>query len=150
INDRGLRLIQSGDMNALAGFEFNQQGTVESSVKIVYTTALDRTTGVFTLDVPAFNPLKMILRPEGATHCKFTLTAYSLDIDDNSFLKTTTESPDIDLSAILQDAIQLQAQLPADLETQLMLLVGIEYYQKIGNGKMYVLENGAYNGLAIQ
>ena len=92
----------------------------------------------------------MIEFPEGSTHCKFNLVAFSLDLEDNSFLKSTIESQEIELTNVQQEAIPLSTQLPPNLDTLLFLLVGIDFYQKIGNGKIYSLENGAYNGLKIE
>src|SRR5690606_29782346 len=56
VNDRGQRLVQVGDLTILKGFEFNENGKVFSALYAPFTAAIDRASGTFTLDVPAFAP----------------------------------------------------------------------------------------------
>lgn len=147
-NGRGSRQVHVGDLEKLVRFEFNENGKVFSSFYAPFTTAIDRATGAFSLDVPAFAPAKRIVRPEGATHFRIRIGATSLDFDDNSYLTATAVTPEIDVRAQEQEAIQLSTQLFPNLETQLMLTVAIEFAQVV-NGTMYELSHGNFNGVAV-
>lgn len=147
-NDRGSRLVQGGDISKLVRFEFNENGKVFSSLYAPFTSSIDRASGVFSVEIPAFAPEKMIVRPEGATHFRIRIGATSLDFEDNSYLTASAVTPEIDVRAQQQDAIQLSTQLPPDLDTQLMLTVAIEYVQMV-NGSLYELSDGSFNGVAI-
>lgn len=147
-NDRGSRVVQEGDLGKLKRFEFNQNGKVFSSFYVQFVASIDRATGVFTIDMPAFAPNTMVVRPEGATHFKLKIAATLVDFLNSNYLLNSTESAEIDVRATQQDAMLLTAQLPPALEGPLLLALCIDYFQLV-NGKMYSLENGAFNGIAI-
>ena len=147
-NDRGSRLVDGGDLSLLRRFEFNENGKVFSSFFVQFTASIDRASGLFTIDIPAFPPDKMVVYPEGATHFKLKIAATSVDFLNSNYLLNSTESPEIDVRATQQDPILLTGQLPPALEGPLFLALGIDYFQMV-NGKSYPLENGAFNGIAI-
>jgi hypothetical protein len=148
VNVRGGRLVQNGDLGLLKRFEFNENGRVFGAVFAPFTTAIDRVAGTLSLDMPAFNPQKMIVHPRGATHFKLKITGSSLDFENNTYLSNVVETPEIGVLALQQDTIQLTSQLPPDLPMPLLLTLCIDYFQMV-NGQLYSLENGAFNGIAI-
>lgn len=148
LSDRGARLVEGGDLSKLKGFEFNENGKVFAAIFAKFTASIDRATGVFSLDIPAFSPSKMIVHPLGATHFRIKITATSLNFENNDWLASTAEGQDIAVNSVDPQAIQLTTQLPADQETPLVMALCIDFFQSV-NGKIYPLENGAFNGIAI-
>ena len=147
-NGRGSRMVEGGDISKLVPFEFNESGKVFASFKVPFTTSIDRASGAFSVDIPAFSPENRVVRPEGATHFRIRIGATSLDFEDNSWLTASAVTPEMEVRAQQQEAIQLSTQLPPELETQLMLTVAIEFAQVV-NGTTYELADGSFNGVAI-
>lgn len=147
-NERGLRTIQDGDMSLLAGFEFNINGKLGSTMFAPYTNAYDRVSGAVSLDIAAFAPLVRIAAPAGTTHFKVVMGAAELDFANEVSVFDSSETTILPYDGANTAAIALTASLTADSTLPVIQVMGIEFYQEV-NGQMYSLKNGAYNALSI-
>ncbi|NUY82675.1 hypothetical protein HUK80_17365 [Flavobacterium sp. MAH-1] len=147
-NERGLRNVIDGEAELLAGFEFNIKGKLGTCLYAPYTGAINRVTGVITLDIPPFVPINMVAAPAGATHYKITSAGADVDFEAETFTVTTSETAILPWDATLTAAISQSNAVTAASTKPLFLAVGMEFFQQV-NGQMYPLKNGAFNPLAL-
>ena len=77
VNVRGARVVQPVTTGALQGFEFNKEASLSSAMKIPFTPVFNRSTGSFSVELPAFIPKELVIAPEGATHLVLRTSAPS-------------------------------------------------------------------------
>ncbi|MBT1688037.1 hypothetical protein [Dawidia soli] len=145
---RGERNMLEGDQELLTGFEFNVDGTLASTFYVIFEASLDRVTGQATIDIPAFNPQKMMLIPEGTTHFRFLAAASTVDFENSRFRSARVASAEL---AVNRDvaALQLNAAFTPDANEQTVFVAfGIEFLQLV-NGQHYPLINGNFNAMAF-
>jgi hypothetical protein len=148
INPRGLRNVMDGETELLQDFEFNIHSKLSTTLYAPYTTAIDRITGILSVEVPAFIPGNMIAAPAGATHFKINAAGAEIDFEGNRFVVQTQNTAELPLDNVLTNVISLNAPVTADSSHPLFLLLGVEFYQEV-NGSMYPLKNGAFNSLSV-
>jgi hypothetical protein len=147
-NTRGLRNVIDGEAELLLGFEFNQNGKLNSTFFALYIAAIDRVTGALTINIPAFIPGNMVAAPQGATHCKLTSAGVEVDFEAGVYVVNTSQSPEILLGPQNQAAVALANAVTAASTKPLFIAFGIEFYQQV-NGQLYTLKNGAFNALSL-
>jgi hypothetical protein len=148
VSDRGKLNISSGNASLLESFEFNEKSPLTTVIKAQYLADVDRVTGAATVTVEAFIPAKNINAPDGATHCKLFSAAAAINFETGSIVKTGATTPEIELGLQLQPAITLEQQLPANSEDHLIIVLGIEFYQKF-NDRFYPMNNSSTNAVTI-
>lgn len=145
---RGLRNVKDGELSLLLDFDFNDRSQLGSVLFADYTAAINRVSGEATVNLPGIVPVNDIVAPAGATH--FIVHAAAAEVDFAGELYKT----DSDATAVQPyDAATLAAQvltcnLPPASTQDLVLIMGIEFFQKVGND-LYSLKNGAYNALTV-
>ncbi|TRX72577.1 hypothetical protein [Carboxylicivirga sp. M1479] len=147
-NRRGERNVLDGDLTLLKGFEFNNVASLESVLKLSYTVAFDRAAGGSQLAIEAFNPSKEIPKVEGATHVRFILATAAVDFNNQSYEVDVQEGADVEITALEQNALNVDCAISADSPHPVFIVVGVEYYQEV-NGHMYALQTKTYNPMAI-
>jgi hypothetical protein len=145
---RGERNVIDGEAELLRGFEFNENGRLNSTFFAPFATVINRVAGTLTINVPAFIPGNMIGSPQGATHCKLVAAGVEVNFEDGAYVVTTSQSANIPLGNQNQPVVNLANPVTANSTHPLFLAFGIEFYQEV-NGQMYSLKNGAYNALAL-
>jgi hypothetical protein len=148
VSDRGERNIITGDASLLEKFDFNVRSPLGSVLKAQFLADVDRVTGEATVTVEEFIPETNISAPDGATHFKLFSTAAAINFESESFLKASATTPEIELGLVPQAGINLVQQLPANSEDHLIIVLGIEFYQKF-NGRFYPMNNGGSNAITI-
>jgi hypothetical protein len=148
INDRGLRVVNQGDMALLDKFEFNIRGKLASLLFTPYTPTIDRVTGAIVMTLPDFIPVDSIVAPSGTTHFKILVGGAEVDFDAETFVYDSDASAILPWDAATVAALVLTAGLTANSTDPIFQVIGVEFYQEV-NGQMYSLKNGAYNALAI-
>ena len=148
VNPRGLRNVIDGETELLQDFEFNIHSKLSTTLYAPYTTAIDRITGVLSVEVPAFIPGNMVAAPTGATHFKINAAGAEIDFEGNRFVVETQSTEELPLANLPTAAISLSASVTANSTHPLFLIFGIEFYQEV-NDSMYPLKNGAFNSLAV-
>ena len=148
VNERGLRTIEDGDMNALLGFEFNANGKLGATLFTPFVTTYDRATGDVAFDIAAFAPTVRIAAPGGTTHYKLVMGAAELDFVNESSVFESAETAILPYDGADTLAINLSVAITANSVLPVLQVVGIEFYQEV-NGQMYPLKNGAFNALSV-
>jgi hypothetical protein len=148
LNLRGLREVLDAETEMLNGFEFNVNGTVSQTISAPYIASIDRVSGVAKVNFAAFNAKKLISRPLGATHFKFTVAAVAVDFENEIFELDEKATENLLLNAQSIAPVELSCALSANATKPIFLLLGINFYQEL-NGVSYSLSNGTYNGLRI-
>lgn len=147
-SNRGERNVIDGEAELLQGFDFNEQGKLDTTLFAPYAATIDRVTGALTVDLPSFVPNVMVGYPSGATHFKIIAAGASVDFEGESFEQEVAETAIMPLDGNATAAINLVNNLSANNTHPLFLVLGIEFYQEV-NGNNYPLKNGAYNALQV-
>lgn len=147
-NPRGLRNVIDGEAELLAGFEFNKNGKLGTTLYAPYTGTIDRVAGTLTASIPSFVPINMIAAPGGTTHFKIVSAGAEVDFENETFVMDSQASAVLPWDATATAVINLANAVTANSTHPLFLALGIEFYQEV-NGQMYPLKNGAYNALAL-
>jgi hypothetical protein len=145
---RGERTVANGDLDLLRGFDFNDDGKLAQTFFAPYTTDVDRATGTVSISMPAFVPTDMIAYPAGATHFRLVTAAAEVDFAENAYNVQSQETPEIALSALPAQPVNVTLAMPPGGTEPLFVILGIEFAQNV-NGQMYTLNNGAYNALTL-
>lgn len=148
VSFRGERNIITGDASLLEKFDFNDKSPLGAVLKTQFLADVDRATGEATVTVEAFIPAKNIGAPDGATHFKLLSSAAALNFESGSYLKEGATTPEIELGLQPQAEINLVQHLPVNSEDHVIIVLGIEFYQKF-NGRFYPMNNGGSNAMTI-
>ena len=147
-NDRGLRTIESGDMNLLKGFEFNINGKLGSTLFVGYSNDFNRVAGDATVGIAPFSPKIRIAAPSGTTHFKMVMGAAEVDFANETSVFESDETAVLPYDNANTAQIDLTASVTANSTLPVIQVLGVEFYQEV-NGAMYPLKNGSYNALAV-
>lgn len=148
VNPRGARNVIDGEAELLQEFEFNINGKLGTTLYAPYTAAIDRVTGILSVDIPAFVPVNMIGAPIGATHFRVNAAGTEIDFEANKYVVDTNSTAELPVNNMLTQAITLSNTVPANSTHPLFLVLGIEFFQEV-NQAMYPLKNGAFNALSL-
>lgn len=88
-NPRGLRNVIDGEAELLEGFEFNKNGKLGTTLFAPNTSAIDRVTGVLSVNVHSFIPAAMISAPSGTMHVKIISAGAEIDFENERFVVDT-------------------------------------------------------------
>ena len=147
-NARGQRNVIDGEAELLAGFEFNIQGKLGTTLYAPFTSTIDRVAGTLVVDIASFIPSNMIAAPGGATHFKVISAGAEIDFENETFVVDGQSTGIMPWDATATAAINLSNAVTANSTHPLFLALGIEFYQEV-NGVQYPLKNGAFNALAL-
>jgi hypothetical protein len=107
VNPRGLRNVIDGEAEFLQDFEINIHGKLSTTLYAPYTVAIDRTTGILSVEIPAFVALNMVAAPSGATHFKINVAGAEIDFEGNRFVVQTQSTAELPWDNVLTNAISL-------------------------------------------
>lgn len=145
---RGLRNIEMGNKGFLEGFDFNNRSPLKTTLQASFTFNIDRPSGNLIVHIPGFVPGNLLAAPQGSTHFKFIVMGGEVDFGNSVY------TTDIGMTALLpidynQTAnIDLNATVPANSTQNLLLLFGIQFYQRV-NGLDYSMNNGVFNSIQL-
>lgn len=148
VNERGQRKIVDGNMELLAGFEFNRRGRLGSTFFGQFAPSFDRASGDGQIEVNPFQASSSIAAPGGTTHFKIVGGLSAVDFENESFESDTDETAILPWDASSVPSTTLEMGITGGSTAPVMLLFGIQFYQEV-NGQMYVLNNGAFNALQL-
>ncbi|WP_113654735.1 hypothetical protein [Pedobacter namyangjuensis] len=148
INERGMRMVLDAETEMLAGFEFNANGIVSTTVNMPYSTGIDRATGVANINFEAFNARDMVASPRGATHFKLSAATAVIDFEESVYVLNVTDSAVLPVTEVAVPLTNLSCNVTPAATKPIFLLLGVSFYQRV-NGVDYILSNGAYNGLVV-
>lgn len=145
---RGMRNLMEGDLNLLRGFEFNINSPLATTLKALYTTSFDRSTGALGLHLDSFIPAQQLIAPGGSTHFKLRSGGSVLDFTAADFVFGMEDSGLLPYTEVATAALDLDVSLPAASPLPVMQVLCVEFYQEV-NGTMYPLHNGTYNAMCV-
>lgn len=148
VNQRGLRNVIDGEAELLQDFEFNINGKLATTLYAPYIAAIDRVTGILSVEIPAFVPANMVAAPGGATHFKINSAGAEINFEGNQYEVAVESTAELPWDNVLTNVISLSANVTSNSSHPLFLVLGIEFYQQV-NGGMYPLKNGAFNALSL-
>jgi hypothetical protein len=148
VSDRGERNILTGDATLLERFDFNLRSPLGTVLKAQFLADVDRATGEATITVESFIPAKNIAAPNVASHFKLVSAAAAINFQSKSFVTTSAATPEIELGLDPQAAVNLLLQLAANSEGHLVIVLGVEFYQKF-NGRFYSMNDSGSNAMTI-
>ena len=147
-SERGERNLTDGELAFLNGFEFNANSPLSTTLAAPFSVSYDRATGAVGLVLEAYNPQVQIAAPTGATHYKLSCGVSELDFEAQTSLFKTVTSGILPYTNTEVAATDLDVSITADSTLSVVQALSIEFYQEV-NGKMYALQNGAYNAMAV-
>jgi hypothetical protein len=140
-SEYGSRHANAGNIQSLAGFNFNHLLGLDTAMPVTLEHAMDTATGAFHLHVPACTIRRKKVFPAGATHCKIVSCTTALDFDEHRFLNDIAESDLLPLGKQLP-SIDLSHSLCVSPEQVMVHTVGIVFYQ-VNGGNVEPLRGGA-------
>ena len=147
-SQRGQRNVLDGETELLAGFDFNLNAKLSTTLYAPYAATLNRTTGECKVSLPSFVPLNMIAAPGGTTHFQLFAAAAVIDFEGETYTALSTESAVLPWNVTPTAVINLTHALPAASTHPLFLALGISFLQEV-NGNKYALNNGVFNALSL-
>lgn len=148
LNNRGQRNPLDGELSLLKGFEFNSNGLLTSTLFVPYVSTLERSTGTISVELPDLVPTQMIQAPSGTTHFKIRTAAAEVDFEMGNSILVVDSTAEIPYDEVLLPSVTLTTTVTGASQLPLIQVLGIEFYQEI-NGAFYMLNNGAFNALAL-
>jgi hypothetical protein len=147
-NPRGQRNVVSGDLTLLKGFEFNHQGSLYQAFQAPFDANMDRGGGVLTVNIPDFDPSKMVNAPEGATHFRLISAGAEIDFKSKTSVVNVSTSIEVALTPHTEPGILLSNAVTVSGTQPIFLAFGIEFLIYT-NGIYYPLNSGQYNAVAL-
>lgn len=145
---RGQRNVIDGEAELLEGFEFNTQAPLSNTLLVAITSTTDRVTGNCSVALPAYDPSKMLRKPNGATHYRFGLSVAAIDFENALREVQSQTSAWLQTDAAAEAASDLTVTLTANITHPLFMALTIEFVQET-NGRKYPMNNGAFNACAL-
>lgn len=127
---RGNRQLQYGDISLLKGFEFNETIRISEVIKVKFTTGIDRDTGVASITIPSFIPVKDINAPGDATHFKLTMGAAEFDFENLNEHHVEALTRDLPINEERTGDILLSGKLTPGGNGVMLMVFGIEFLVK--------------------
>ncbi|AXY78400.1 hypothetical protein D3H65_32355 [Paraflavitalea soli] len=145
---RGERYAWYGDIQLLAGFDFNKDLLLANALPPGIRHHLDAATGVMQVEVPAFIARKKKGFPKEATHFRIVSGGAVIDPKKRSHRNDVKESELLPLRKKTPEAICLVHQLEAGGGEVLVQVLGIQLY-KWEDGREVLLQGGALRILEV-
>lgn len=144
ISPRGQRNVFQGNQLLLKGFDFNAGGIWAKSVLIQYESSIDRVSGETIITFPDYNPLDLIIAPQGATHYRFISSATELDFLNKEYLTKTSYSDQLPYNEDTVPMFTLENTVTPNSTNTIAVAIAIEFFQEV-NTILYPLKNGSFN-----
>ena len=148
INEKGKRNAFHGYNSTLKNLELNPLASLHTLLYVTYKNKIDREKGLFSLTLPSFNPMENIKNLKGATHFRIVSAAVELDFLKLDFTSNFLESEYLPFEHFQTEIISHEHQLKENSIHPLILVLGLQYFQKV-NGVYYQLLEKARNGIFI-
>ena len=130
---RGERRVENGNLKMLQGFRFNVSSSFTRAFNVRYTIDYEKSEGKLITSFKGFEPGIKMQIPASATHFVITSIASALDFKRQIFDSDLQESA---LFPVYEDHINefsLESKLDADLQSPVVLILGIDFYNVIND-----------------
>lgn len=132
IHDKGERTMSAGDFTGLAGFEFHVDRELDDVLPFNTGNHLSREAGKVTIDIPAFRLRKKKSIPAEATHYRLVSCLLTIDFDKRKFTRDIQEGPLCVMGRAAGAGFCVEQEVPPVDEQGCFWLVGISFYQLVG------------------
>jgi hypothetical protein len=145
---RGLRNVIDGEAEMLEGFDFNIEARFSTCFYAPFTAAVDRFSGIASLQVPSFIPAQMVAAPAGTTHYQLSVVAALVDFELQSFVIDTEVPVSQPWDATATAALAISLNVTPASTHPIFIALGVSFFQEV-NGVQYPLRSGAFNAMAL-
>lgn len=132
----GSRRVEKGNLALLGGFDFNIAVPFQAAVKVDTTAAVERPTGLVTVNLESYMPREKVIVAEGATHYSFFAAAAAIDFNAETTVTAQAETDDLLLDTAAPAADSLELNLPAASPLPIIVVIGITF-KKIVNTEVF-------------
>jgi hypothetical protein len=140
--------VGNGDQTLLQGFHFNVRAGISDSLYVRCPAGYNRETGEVTVNLPAFVPRNMVQQAAGTTHFKIVTAAAAINFDTEQYQYVMQATPELPYNSDPTQAATLTMALPANSTDLVLVVLGIEYYQRV-NSRSYALKSGEHNATSV-
>jgi hypothetical protein len=148
VNERGERTVNNGDLLQLQGFHFNVRAGISDSLFVRCPVSFNRTSGQATVTIPAFVPRIMVQNAPGTTHIRIVAAAAAINFDTERYEYAMQSTAELPYTSDPTTPATLSLALPANSLDNIVVALGIEYYQKV-NSRSYALKTGEHNATSV-
>jgi hypothetical protein len=148
VNERGARTVNNGDVMQLRNFHFNERAGIEDVLFVRCPVNFNRVSGEVTINIPSFVPRQSVEQAKGATHIRIVAAAAAINFDTEQHEYAMQATPELQYNPDPTQAITLMLALPANSKDTVIVVLGIEYYQRV-NSRSYALKTGEHNATSI-
>lgn len=146
INGRGERTAAAGDISLLYGFDFFPKKPLQRLLYVPFQGSIDRTSGLCTVKVNAFNAYSDIGYQSSYTHLVFTAGVAALDFDRETYVGDIVRSDFLDKERVWE--VTLEPTLPPFSQLPIVLVLGLQFYQVV-NGLAYIMGGNGHLSLQV-
>jgi hypothetical protein len=142
VHDRGERVVASGDLSLLAGFEFNYKLSLDDALPLNIANCMAVQPGKVAVNIPAFRLRKKKALPADATHYRLVSCILSIDFEKRTYRQDKQAG---ELQAMGRKAGKgfcIEHVVQPDNEQGCFWLMGIEFYKMV-NEQPVLVKGGA-------
>lgn len=140
IHEYGHKTANTGSMELLQGFEFNNRKEVDKLFFVPIEPVVNRITGCCTITMRTFYPESVIKFPNAQCYCRLVIAGGAFDFDSARYFVDIQTSDYFTMGKPVSPA--LRVQLPANQTLPIVLLLGVEFYKKVNDQYLLLYGGG--------
>ncbi|NII27924.1 hypothetical protein HB364_22765 [Pseudoflavitalea sp. X16] len=142
VHDRGERVVASGDLSLLTGFEFNYKLSLDDALPLNIANCMAVQPGKVAVNIPAFRLRKKKSLPVDATHYRLVSCILTIDFEKRTFRQDKQEGALQAMGRQTGEGFCIEQVVQPDNEQGCFWLMGIEFYKMV-NEQPVVVKGGA-------
>lgn len=131
VHDKGERVVASGDLSLLRGFEFNHKLSLDDALPLNVENAYAIEEGRVIIDIPAFRLRKKKALPADATHYRLVSCVLSIDYEKGTYRQDKQVGAFQAMGRKAGAPFCLEQLVQPDNEQGSFWLLGIEFYKMV-------------------
>lgn len=148
LNNRGQRTVESGDLSHLENFQLNATQALSSVLFTHFTSSFNRSSGEMIVDIPAFDPSRLISIAGHATHFRLRAATGALDFENHKYDVAESECAFLPIRVTEVGPIRLIQKIQPGATKPLFQVLALELGQ-LSNGVYTPLRGASTNAGAI-
>ncbi len=145
VHERGARVMTSGDMSILKGFEWNKKYQFCTIFRQEYMTNLNAITGTMRIVVPAFSAQRGLKKPKGATHYQVVTAGMAMRNRKDALKEVRLERSDVlEIGKDAGEELNFDLSVAVRKGDVLVMGMGVVFYQKVGAQYYDMKENACF------
>lgn len=142
VHDRGERVVASGDLSLLAGFEFNYKLSLDDALPLNIANCMAVQPGKVAVNIPAFRLRKKKALPADATHYRLVSCLLTIDFEKRTYRQDKQAGELQAMGRQAGEGFCIEQVVQPDNEQGCFWLMGIEFYKMV-NEKPVLVKGGA-------